>query len=463
MGEFPTSSILSANLHLTCSLSDKETAMTKKIHLAWFGGSGVQRFRTADGWYEWSGGTGRKRLDASGAQDIARACERACFDMVLFPDISVIAESFAGGRAQALRSGHGAVAPEALPFIGFMAAVTQRVGLGVTVSATYWPPFILARTFGTYHHLTGGRFAWNVVTQTNEASAANYGWDLLNHDERYERAQEHIDLVKGLWTSWDDDAIVADSESGVFADPDKVHALGFEGQWYRSRGPLPLPQPPGGGPVIIQAGNSPRGIEFAVRNSELVITHKNSLADIKDYVNKVRTAASDQGLDPYSVKIFTSIKPNMGPTDAAAEEIWQQRMANASIEQGLNTLSYTLNLDLSQFPLDQPLPEDLKVTGIQSKLESLYPKGERRRTLEELARADAMHETLVMKGSYVSIADQIEDARDQTGVDGFHVRAIDGYGYCVEFVEHLVPVLQHRGLHRREYAGTTLRDHLNEF
>ena len=193
--------------------------------------------------------------------------------MMFFDDRLAMPGIYGGSVAEAVRCGARPVKLDLSIVLGVVAGATRSIGLGATYSTTYYSPFHVARTFATLDHLSGGRAAWNVVTSVNDSEAQNFGFDEhLGHDERYDRADEFLEATTGLWDTWDDDALVLDRASGVFADPDKVHELNYDGEWFQVRGPLTVPRSPQGRPVLLQAGSSGRGRDFAARWAELIFT-----------------------------------------------------------------------------------------------------------------------------------------------------------------------------------------------
>jgi FMN-dependent oxidoreductase (nitrilotriacetate monooxygenase family) len=356
------------------------------------------------------------------------------------------------------------MAQDPLPIITLMAGATSRLGVASTLSSTFYPPFLLARLLATLDHLTSGRVGWNVVTTSSQDAAANFGLEtIIPHDERYDMADEYLELCRQLWDSWEPDAVILDRKNGVFADPAKVHEINFKGRYYRSRGPLNVVSSPQRHPVIIMAGTSPRGQSFAVKNADMVIAHKNTIADMRKYSDSVRQQLIAAGRDPKSIRIFFSIKPVMGRTEADAKAKWDYNYAHADLHQGLADLSTTLGFDMTKFDLDKPLPDDLPVQAIRGKLLQIQGMG-RPVTLREIAQREAMKETFEICGSYQQVADIIEQTAREADADGFHFRAgMQDYDYLVEIAMNLVPLLQARGLVRSEYTGSTLREHLFEF
>lgn len=430
--------------------------MPRKIHFAWFGATGPESWKSpACQLYDWS----RPEL----YQDVARLCERAKMDMVFFADTLAIPSAFGGGIDKYVERGFS-ILHDPVPTITMMAAATRQIGLASTLSSTFYPPFLLARLLATMDHLTAGRIGWNVVTTASDDAAANFGLDkMVPHDERYDMADEYLELCRKLWDSWEPDALIQDRESGIFADPSKVHAVNHVGKYYRCRGPLNVVSSPQKHPVIIMAGTSPRGMKFAVGNADMVIAHKNSIEDMRSYSQNLRRMLVEAGRDPKSVKIFFSIKPVIGETEAIAKERLELLADKADLEMGLIDLSYTLGHDLSSFDLDAPLPPDMPVDAIRGKMLQIQGMG-RPVTLREIAKREAMKETFSICGSYEQVADIIEKTAEEVDADGFHFRAvIQDVDYLTEVATRLMPILQNRGVARTEYTGTTLRDHLFEF
>lgn len=396
--------------------------------------------------------------------DVARLCERAFMDMVLFGDIAAIPATYRNSNDHYVKYGLD-THMDPVPVLAMMGGVTRHIGLGATLSTSLYPPFLLARMMGTLDHLTAGRTAWNVVTSTSASAAQNFGQDdLPAHDERYNIADEFLDLTRKLWESWAPDAVVEDREQGIFADPAKVKPVHFVGKYFKCRGPLNVPALPQRHPVIIMAGTSGRGQQFAVTNADMVIAHKNTVADMRTYSTQLRNQLEAAGRDPASCKVFFSIKPVMGDTADMAQAKWAVNYENADFEGGLSYLSGSLGIDLATFDVDKPLPPDLPVQGAISKLLQ-HTQGTKGKTIREIAKHEGMHETFPICGTPEQVADIIEQAAVEGGADGFHFRVpkVGDFQYLTEVVTKLMPVLQKRGLARTSYAGSTLRDNLFAF
>src|SRR4029079_16701393 len=260
-------------------------------------------------------------LTAGYYQKLGRTLEQGCFDMMFFDDRLAMPGIFGGSVAEAVRHGARPGKLDLSIVLGILAGATRSIGLGATYSTTYYTPFHVARTFATLDHLTGGRAAWNIVTSVNDSEAQNYGVDqVLAHDQRYDRADEFLEAVTGLWDSWEDDALVLDRANGIFADPDKVHELDFKGEWFDVRGPLTVPRSPQGRPVLLQAGSSGRGRDFAARWAELIFTGDPGIEVARSHYKDQKQRSSDAGRDPAAVRICPMAYAVVGESEAHAKE-----------------------------------------------------------------------------------------------------------------------------------------------
>ena len=258
-------------------------------------------------------------LDQRYYQKLGRILEDGCFDMMFFDDRLAMPGVYGGSVAEAVRRGARPVKLDLSMVLGLIAGATRSIGLGATYSTTYYTPFHVARTFATLDHLSGGRAAWNVVTSVNDSEAQNFGFDQhLGHDERYDRADEFLDATTRLWDTWEDDALVLDREGGVFADPDRVHELKFEGEWFQVRGPLTVPRSPQGRPVLLQAGSSGRGREFAAKWAELIFTGDPGIDVARSHRKDQKERIGELGRDPDSVRMLPMAYTVVGESRAHA-------------------------------------------------------------------------------------------------------------------------------------------------
>src|SRR5438552_1301426 len=238
-------------------------------------------------------------------QKLGRTLEDGCFDLMFFDDRLAMPGIYGGSVADAVRLGARPVKLDLSIVLGLVAGATEHIGLGATYSTTYYAPFHIARTFATLDHLSAGRAAWNMVTSVNDSEAQNFGVkEGLAHDARYDRADEFLEATTALWDSWDDDALVLDRESGCFADPSKVHEVNYKGTWIETRGPLTVPRGPQGRPVLLQAGSSGRGREFAARWSDLIFAGDPNIDIAKAHYKDQKERIAAGGRDPQSVKML---------------------------------------------------------------------------------------------------------------------------------------------------------------
>ncbi len=396
-------------------------------------------------------------LDLGFYAGLAQAAERGCFDFVFFSDGVGINDTYPEviGHTVTIR-------PEPTVLLGALAAVTRRIGLAATVSTTFHEPYAVARGFATLDHLSGGRAAINIVTSSTEQEARNHGRaPLLDHAARYRRAAEFVDVLRGLWDSWDDGAIVADQATGRFADPALVHHLDHDGTFFSVRGPLNVSRPPQGHPVLIQAGTSGDGQALAAGVADMVFTVNTDLAAAQARAAALRAAAERAGRAAGAPKILPGLMPVVGRTRAEAQASYDRLQALTPAELAIPYLSDLVQHDLSGFPPDGPLPELPSMQGEVGRLEMIRGLGRDGLTLGAIAHRMLLargHWTLV--GTAADIADEMERWFTGGACDGFNILAPFHPGGLELFVDLVVPELQRRGLFRRAYAGTTLRDHL---
>ena len=394
---------------------------------------------------------------------VAQTLERGKFDFLFFADLLATPVRYGNDIRVPLSSGTQASATidPSLVAAG-LANVTEKIGLAITKSTTYFHPYEVARIFATLDHLSRGRAGWNVVTSLNQAEAQNFGIENhLGHDERYDRAQEFLEVAFKLWGSWDRDALVQDKASGVFADPDKVRTVDHEGEWFKTRGPLTVPHSPQSRPVIIQAGSSSVGKDFAARWAEAIFEIDPTSEGRKAYYEDVKSRASNFGRNPDDIKIFPSFVPFVGETESIAREKQAFHNELADPISGLITLSVHTDHDFSQYDLDAPI-EDVVVPGTQG----LFDVARRlsvkdNLTLRDIGKLYAQGVLLPQfVGTASQIADQIEEGFLGGEADGYILSAAQAPGTFDDFVDVVVPELQRRGLFRTDYTGSTLRDHL---
>lgn len=406
-------------------------------------------------------------LDPEYYQHIARTLEQGKFDLIFFADKLAVPGRFPKAMEESLRNGSwGAAHPDPILLLTAISAVTERIGLAGTISTSYHQPFTVARTISTLDHISKGRAAWNVVTSHEDAEAQNYSLEKQNQrEDRYDRAEEFLEAVFGLWDTWEDDALVLDKKAGVVIDPAKVHTLDHKGEHFQIRGPLNLPRPPQGYPVIAQAGSSNRGRDFAARWSELIFTPQAVIEAAQSFYSDIKSRADRQGRDPNEIKVLPGVLVLVGENESIAREKEDMLKSLINPKAARVMLSSMLEKDLSSFSDDTPATDVIgagSVSGMQGHVDSLaHIARTERLTLGQLGVRLAHSLTFArFSGSPEQVADQIETWFRSGACDGFMIRPSYLPGSMEEFVRLVVPELQRRGLFRTEYEGKTLRDHL---
>ena len=395
-------------------------------------------------------------------RNIGRILEDGRFDLIFFADILAIPNRYEATLDSQLRYGAlGALRLDPMIVLAAMAATTKHLGLASTISTSYFHPFAIARAMATLDHLSGGRAAWNIVTSFQQAEAANFGLDdQLSRDDRYDRADEFLEVACKLWDSWRDDALVLDTGKPLFADPDLVRPIDHHGRWFDVRGPLNISRSPQGRPVFIQAGASDRGRDFAARWAEIIFVTHASVDSAKEFYRDMKARAAKAGRDPDQMKILPGMVPIVGETKAMAEDKRTLIDGLADPRAGLSTLSYHLDIDLSQFPQDRVLPT-LDVPGVQGHYKEVAELTQRRKlTLSQTGKQYGVGPLREFLGTGADVADKLEEWFRAEACDGFMLQTPYVPGGLEDFVRLVVPELQKRELFRREYEGATLRDHL---
>ncbi|MBL6456561.1 LLM class flavin-dependent oxidoreductase [Belnapia sp. T6] len=363
---------------------------------------------------------------------------------------------------EALKRSHTVSSFDPLTLLPALAAVTERIGLIATASTTYNEPYHIARKFASLDHISGGRAGWNLVTTSNPDAALNFGQDEhMAHGERYQRAREFFEVVTGLWDGWADDALIRDVESGIFFDPDRVKPLDHVGPEFKVRGPLNVARPVQGWPVIVQAGASEAGKQIAAETAEAVFAGAGTLADGQRLYADIKGRMPALGRDPDHLKILPGCFVVVGETVAEARAKRAHLDSLVHYDSAIASLSIALGTDASQFDPDGPLPPIPDTNASKSGRERAIALAEREGlTVRQLAQRLGGYAGLAMVGTPQTIADEMEAWLEGCGADGFNVMFPWLPGGLDEFVDRVVPELQRRGLFRREYEGTTLRDHL---
>lgn len=400
-------------------------------------------------------------------QRIARTLEAGKFHLAFFDDRLAMPDGYGQSHVEAVRNGIRVVKLDLVPLLMAMGLATTHLGLGGTYSTTYYEPYHVARVFSTLDHMLGGRVAWNVVTSLNDSEARNMSAsEHLPHDVRYDRADEFMQVVLGHWDSWEDDAIIEDRATGIFADPAKVHPLEHSGAWFQSRGPFTVPPTPQGRPVLIQAGQSGRGREFSARWGELVFVIYPTLSIGRKVYAGFKEQVAAIGRDPASVRVCPAVYTVVGETRAIAEQKLALIESLAKPIDGLALLSEVLNYDFAQKGMDEALTDEdmASIQGLQAIRDRVVQlSGKRNPTVRDFVQFSArgtIQEFPVFHGTPTDVADQMEAWFLDGACDGFVLAASHMPGAYEDFVRLVVPELQRRGTFRREYEGTTLRENL---
>ncbi|MFL6799207.1 MAG: LLM class flavin-dependent oxidoreductase [Xanthobacteraceae bacterium] len=362
----------------------------------------------------------------------------------------------------ALKRSHTATSFEPFTLLAALSQVTERIGLVATGSTTFDAPYHIARRFASLDHLSGGRAGWNIVTTSNPDAALNFGMDEhMEHGERYRRAREFYDVVTGLWDSWADDAFIHDVESGIYFDPEKMHVLEHKGKYLSVRGPLNIARPVQGWPVIVQAGASEAGRQLAAETAEAVFTAQPNLAAARAFYTDVKSRAESAGRSRDHIKILPGCMVVVSDTVEEARAKRAKLDSLVHYANAIGSLSIALGHDASKLDPDAPLPEIPETNASKSGRERAIDLAKRENlTVRQLAQRLGGHSGLAMIGTPRSIADEMEEWLVTEGSDGFTVQFPDLPGGLDAVVDKLIPELQRRGLFRKDYAGTTLREHL---
>jgi FMN-dependent oxidoreductase (nitrilotriacetate monooxygenase family) len=429
------------------------------FRLGWFGNLTTPEWRT--GWstdaLNWS--------DARYYVDMVRDMERAGFDFMMLEDSLMVSDIYAGTAELELK--HAMYAPklDPVPVVSMLAYATEHIGIVATASTTFYPPYLLARTFSTLDHVTRGRVGWNIVTSSEDRAAQNFGMEKLpEHDLRYDIAEEFKEVVDKLWDSWDEDAIVADAQSGYYADFKKVNPIHHRGRFFNVRGPLNTPRSPQTRPVICQAGSSPRGRDFAAKNADMLLVIPNGVEQMKAYRDDLRGRAERFGRDPDDLKIFFVVAPVVGHTNQEAEAKRATFMASKqrNFEAQMVHFAAIMEIDFSVLDPDKPIPEDLSTNGHQGTLAG-WKDAFGGRPIKEAA-AGMRVASMELIGSPETIAGKMDEAMEYVGGDGFMFLAQPtSREYIREITEGICPALRRRGLIRTGYSYKHFRDNLRSF
>lgn len=389
----------------------------------------------------------------------AQTAEIGLFDSIFLADTLVVNDDV----AQAARTWL-----EPISTLGALAMATKKIGLIATASTTYMEPFNLARQFASLDHVSAGRIGWNIVTTWSAPAARNFGAsDQVSHAERYLRAEEYLNITKALWDSWSDDAIVDNRASGLYAKIEGIRPIFHSGDYYKVAGPLNVPRCPQGRPVLVQAGSSEVGREFAARHAEAVFTAHLEMATAIDFYKDLKSRAKAQRRDPDSIIILPGFSPIIAGTEAEAKQIAKELNELTDVEVGRKRLTGRFGgYDFSHLPLDRPLttddfPDPSTVQAARSRTEVIVGMVAREKpTLRQLlAKLAGARGHFIFTGTPEQVADELELWFKSGAADGFNLMPPIIPWMLEVFVEEVVPLLQQRGVFREEYKGTMLRDH----
>ncbi len=391
--------------------------------------------------------------------DLARTLERGLFDGLFIADIVGTYDVYQGNVDVSLRESIQLPVNDPVLLVPAMAAVTRHLGFGVTVNLTYEQPYLLARRFSTLDHLTGGRVGWNIVTGYLDSAARAMGLaQQLPHDERYDRADEYLDVLYKLWEgSWADDAVRRDKAARVFADPARVRKVVHHGRYFDVEGYHLAEPSPQRTPVLFQAGSSGRGQRFAARHAECVFISPPNKAVARTTVQTLREALVQAGRRPDDIKIFAGAAVVTGQTAAEARDKHADYRRYASREAGLAHFAASTGVDFARYDLDAPVDYS-PGNAIESAARTAQQQGWTRRKLLELFELGGRYPAIV--GDAGQVADELQSWVEETGIDGFNLsRTVVPESY-EDFIDFVVPELQDRGVYKTAYAEGTLRSRL---
>ncbi len=430
------------------------------FHMGWFlkAGFGVQDWNA-----KWSGAIATEWMRPKIYVEMARALERACFDYVMIEDSSMVNDTYQGSMCTTLARAAGAPKNDPMPLVPLIAAGTSRIGIVATVTTSFYPPFLAARLGTTLDHLTEGRVGFNLVTASGHRAAQNYGLDRhIEHDTRYRMADEWMQVVSALWESWEPDAVVADDETGIYADFSKVHPIEFEGEFFKCRGPLNTIPGPQRRPVICQAGGSPAGRDLAAQHADTIVASSNGVEAMKQFQGDIEARLARFGRSAADCKTMFLVSPVLGETDGEAQARYDAMLEGERRDMTgkLERFSYALGVDLAQFELDEPLPDlQGRVNGHQSSLKELTRHGG---TLRDMLRFFST-ESVPLVGSPDTVAAKMGEIMEEVGGAGFLIGNTVTRHSIAEIADGLAPALKRRKLIRDGYEHALFRQNLLAF
>lgn len=426
----------------------------RQLHLAAF----MRPISIHTGAWRYPGGMPDANFNFRAIVEFAQRLEEARFDAFFMADHLALLNM----PMDALKRSATATSFEPFTLLSALSMATEHLGLIATGSTSFDEPFHVARRFASLDHISDGRAGWNIVTTSNPDAARNFGLDEhLDHADRYRRAREFYDVVTGLWDSWTDDAFVRDVESGVFFDPEKLHTLDHKGEFFSVRGPLHVARPVQGWPLIVQAGGSDAGRQLAAETADAIFAAQRTLDDGREFYADVKGRMAKLGRNPDHLKILPACLVVVGDTVAEAQEKRALLDSKVHLDSAIASLSIALGTDASKFDLDGPLPKIPDTNASKSGRERAVRLAEQENlTVRQIAQRMGGYSGLALVGTPETIADEMQEWIDSKASDGFTIM----FPFLPEgldlFVDRVVPELQRRGLLRREYEGTTLRENL---
>lgn len=393
--------------------------------------------------------------------ELAQLLERGLFDGLFIADIVGVYDVYQKSVDVTLKESIQLPVNDPLLLVSAMAAVTKNLGFGLTANLTYEAPYLFARRMSTLDHLTRGRVGWNIVTGYLDSAARAMGLtEQIEHDRRYDQADEYLEVLYKLWEgSWEDDAVIEDRQARIYAQPEKVHYVRHSGEFYQVEGYHLCEPSPQRTPVLFQAGSSERGLQFAGSNAECVFISAQNKPATREQVDKVRASAVAAGRTPDDIKVFMGLNVIVGPTEEAARAKYAEYLNYASAEAGLAHFAASTGIDFADYELDEPI-QHVKGNAIQSATKILKNNDWTRQKLLDQHALGGRYITLI--GSPEQVADELESWIAETGLDGFNLTRIVTPESYEDFIDLVIPELQRRGSYKTAYEHGTLREKLFE-
>ncbi|KIW63505.1 hypothetical protein PV04_08504 [Phialophora macrospora] len=438
----------------SADLPDRSKNEARQLHLTAF----MRPVSLHTGAWRYPGAYPDANFNLSHLKSFIKKLEDAKFDAFFMADHLAVLNM----PIEALKRSHTVTSFEPFTLLSALSQVTDKIGLAATASTTYDEPYHIARRFASLDHISNGRAAWNIVTTGNPESAKNFGRDEhMDHSDRYKRAREFYDVVTGLWDSFADDAFVRDVESGTYVDPDKIHVLNHVGDELKVRGPLNIARPVQGWPVIVQAGQSEPGKQLAGETAEVVFCSPKDIESAKALYADIKSRAVAAGRDRNHIKILPAAFIVVGDTVQEAREKRLKLDSLVHYDSAIASLSIAIGTDASGFDPDGPIPDIPETNASKtSRAGVLKVAAEEGLTVRQLAQRQGGYSGLAFIGTPESIADGMQQWLDEEACDGFTVALPFLPQGLDDVTQRLVPELQRRRIFRKDYKGTTLREHL---